>query len=53
MAELIRRATEVRGAWLNTNMRTFRPQLPTHPILEVARAGGRTVRVGFLRILAD
>lgn len=53
MAELTRRVTEFRGAWLNTNMRTFRPQLSTHQILEVARAGGRTIRVGLLGVLAD
>lgn len=53
MAELTRRVTEFRGTWLNTNMRTFRPQLPAHQILEVARAGGRTVRVGLLGVLAD
>jgi len=53
MAELTRRVAEFRGAWLNTNMRTFRPPLPTHEVLEVARPGGRTVRVGLLGLLAD
>ncbi len=53
MTELTRRVTEFRGAWLNTNMRTFRPPLPTHQVLEVARPGGRTVRVGLLGVLAD
>jgi len=53
MAELTRRVTEFRGAWLNTNMCTFRPPLPAHQVLEVARPGGRTVRVGLLGLLAD
>ncbi|MGH7633355.1 MAG: metallophosphoesterase, partial [Gemmatimonadaceae bacterium] len=53
MAELTRRVAAFRGAWLNTNMPTFRPQLPTHRVLDVARLGGRTVRVGVLGLLAE
>jgi 2',3'-cyclic-nucleotide 2'-phosphodiesterase (5'-nucleotidase family) len=52
MAELVKRVGELRGTWLNTNMPAFRPELPTHQILEVTRPGGRTVRVGLLGLLA-
>lgn len=52
MAELGKRVGEFRGTWLNTNMPTFRPALPTHQRLEVTCPGGRTVRVGLLGLLA-
>ena len=52
MAELAKRVRELQGTWLNTNMPTFRPELPTHQILDVTSAGGRTIRVGLLGLLA-
>ena len=48
IGELRDRIAEFRGCWLNTNMPTFVPELPTHQILEVTAPGGRTVRVGLL-----
>lgn len=50
--ELRKRVLEFRGTWLNTNMPAFTPALPAHQIVEVARPGGRTVRVGLLGLLA-
>ncbi|KIG15817.1 5'-nucleotidase [Enhygromyxa salina] len=52
MGELTKRVQEFAGTWLNTNMPTFRPELPTHQILEVTSPGGRTIRVGLLGLLA-
>ncbi|WP_437733935.1 5'-nucleotidase C-terminal domain-containing protein [Sorangium sp. So ce1335] len=49
--ELRARVREFRGTWLNTNMPSFAPALPTHEILEIASPGGRTVRVGLLGLL--
>ncbi|WP_437779829.1 5'-nucleotidase C-terminal domain-containing protein [Sorangium sp. So ce1097] len=49
--ELRARVQEFRGTWLNTNMPSFEPALPTHEILEIASPGGRTVRVGLLGLL--
>ncbi|MGK3998238.1 5'-nucleotidase C-terminal domain-containing protein [Sorangium sp. So ce1024] len=49
--ELRARVQEFRGTWLNTNMPSFTPALPTHEILEIASPGGRTVRVGLLGLL--
>ncbi|XXX76712.1 5'-nucleotidase C-terminal domain-containing protein [Sorangium sp. So ce134] len=51
LPELRARVQEFRGTWLNTNMPSFAPALPTHEILEVARPGGRAVRVGLLGLL--
>lgn len=52
MAELAKRVRELKATWLNTNMPSFKPALPSHQILEVARPGGRSVRVGLLGLLA-
>ncbi len=49
--ELRARVQEFRGTWLNTNMPSFAPALPTHEILAVSSPGGRTVRVGLLGLL--
>ncbi|WP_437957876.1 5'-nucleotidase C-terminal domain-containing protein [Sorangium sp. So ce119] len=51
LLELRARVQEFRGTWLNTNMPSFAPALPTHEILDVASPGGRTVRVGLLGLL--
>ncbi|WP_437812656.1 5'-nucleotidase C-terminal domain-containing protein [Sorangium sp. So ce1078] len=51
LPELRARVREFQGTWLNTNMPSFAPALPTHEILEVSRPGGRTVRVGLLGLL--
>lgn len=52
IAELRARVQQFRGTWLNTNMPSFVPALPTHEILELSSPGGRTVRVGLLGLLA-
>ncbi|WP_437952960.1 hypothetical protein WME98_21255 [Sorangium sp. So ce296] len=51
LPELRARVQEFRGTWLNTNMPSFSPALPTHEILEIASPGGRAVRVGLLGLL--
>lgn len=51
LPELRARVQEFRGTWLNTNMPSFAPALPTHEILDVSSPGGRTVRVGLLGLL--
>ncbi|WP_437724245.1 5'-nucleotidase C-terminal domain-containing protein [Sorangium sp. So ce861] len=51
LPELRARVQEFRGTWLNTNMPSFSPALPTHEILEIAGPGGRAVRVGLLGLL--
>lgn len=51
--ELRQRIAEFRGCWLNTNMPTFVPELPSHQILEVTAPGGRTVRVGLLGVVME
>ncbi|AUX48743.1 uncharacterized protein SOCE26_102840 [Sorangium cellulosum] len=51
LSELRARVQEFRGTWLNTNMPTFSPALPTHQIMEVSRPGGRSVRVGLIGVL--
>lgn len=53
IGELRDRIAEFRGCWLNTNMPTFVPELPTHQILEVTAPGGRTVRVGLLGVVME
>lgn len=50
--ELRKRVLQFKGTWLNTNMPTFTPKLPTHQILQFGRPGGRTIRVGLLGLLA-
>ncbi len=51
VAELHRRIREFQGTWLGTNLRGFDPAMSAHQILEVARPGGRTVRVGLLGVV--
>lgn len=51
LPELRARVQEFRGTWLNTNMPSFAPALPTHEILDVSSPGGRTVRIGLLGLL--
>ncbi|WP_437278534.1 5'-nucleotidase C-terminal domain-containing protein [Sorangium sp. So ce375] len=51
LAELRARVQEFRGTWLNTNMPSFAPALPTHEILDISSPGGRTVRIGLLGLL--
>ncbi|WP_437675743.1 5'-nucleotidase C-terminal domain-containing protein [Sorangium sp. So ce131] len=51
LPELRARVQEFRGTWLNTNMPTFSPALPTHQIMEVASPGGRSVRIGLVGVL--
>ena len=53
IAELEKRVRAFQGTWLNTNMPSFTPALPTHQILDVTRPGGRTVRIGLLGLLAN
>jgi 2',3'-cyclic-nucleotide 2'-phosphodiesterase (5'-nucleotidase family) len=48
VAELHRRIQEFRGTWLSTNLRDFDPNTRPHDTVEVAHAGGRTVRVGLV-----
>ncbi len=49
--ELAQRTREFRGTWLNTNVPGFEPPLPASQVLEVRRAGGRTVKVGLLGVV--
>ncbi|WP_437855252.1 5'-nucleotidase C-terminal domain-containing protein [Sorangium sp. So ce363] len=51
LPELRARVQEFQGTWLNTNMPSFAPALPTHEILDVSSPGGRTVRIGLLGLL--
>ncbi|WP_441289911.1 5'-nucleotidase C-terminal domain-containing protein [Sorangium sp. KYC3313] len=51
LPELRARVQEFRGTWLNTNMPSFAPALPTHEILDVSSPGGRAVRIGLLGLL--
>ncbi|WP_437714057.1 5'-nucleotidase C-terminal domain-containing protein [Sorangium sp. So ce448] len=51
LPELRARVQEFRGTWLNTNMPSFAPALPTHEILDVSTPGGRAVRIGLLGLL--
>ncbi|WP_242516336.1 5'-nucleotidase C-terminal domain-containing protein [Sorangium cellulosum] len=51
LPELRARVREFRGTWLNTNMPSFAPALPTHEILDLSSPGGRTVRIGLLGLL--
>ncbi|CAN98991.1 hypothetical protein sce8819 [Sorangium cellulosum So ce56] len=51
LPELRARVQEFRGTWLNTNMPSFTPALPTHEILDVSSPGGRAVRIGLLGLL--
>ncbi|WP_436603130.1 5'-nucleotidase C-terminal domain-containing protein [Sorangium sp. So ce1036] len=51
LPELRARVQEFRGTWLNTNMPSFAPALPTHEILDLSSPGGRTVRIGLLGLL--
>ncbi|WP_437896791.1 5'-nucleotidase C-terminal domain-containing protein [Sorangium sp. So ce124] len=51
LPELRARVQEFRGTWLNTNMPSFSPALPTHEILDISSPGGRTVRIGLLGLL--
>jgi 2',3'-cyclic-nucleotide 2'-phosphodiesterase (5'-nucleotidase family) len=49
--ELRQRIAEFRGTWLNTNVPSFLPRLPTEQILEVAAPGGRRVRVALIGVV--
>ncbi|WP_437914017.1 5'-nucleotidase C-terminal domain-containing protein [Sorangium sp. So ce302] len=51
LPELRARVQEFQGTWLNTNMPSFAPALPTHEILDVSSPGGRAVRIGLLGLL--
>ncbi|WP_437529382.1 5'-nucleotidase C-terminal domain-containing protein [Sorangium sp. So ce726] len=51
LPELRARVQEFQGTWLNTNMPSFAPALPTHEILDISSPGGRTVRIGLLGLL--
>ncbi|WP_437296597.1 5'-nucleotidase C-terminal domain-containing protein [Sorangium sp. So ce426] len=51
LPELRARVQEFRGTWLNTNMPSFTPALPTHEIVDVSSPGGRAVRIGLLGLL--
>ncbi|WP_438034158.1 5'-nucleotidase C-terminal domain-containing protein [Sorangium sp. So ce204] len=51
LPELRARVQEFRGNWLNTNMPSFTPALPTHEIVDVSSPGGRAVRIGLLGLL--
>ena len=51
--ELRKRVRELSATWLATNVRDFDPPLPASDVIEVARAGGRTVRVGLVGVVMD
>lgn len=50
-AELHRRVSELRGAWLSTNVQ-FDPAMPRNAIVEVQR-GDRRVRVGLIAVVMN